>query len=80
MQLSQWMGLLVGLVIGAGYAWLQVRSMLRQQERQQRGELVSIGGMFGGSLVRVALLVVALGAVVLLVVLGVALGGGWCYI
>jgi NhaP-type Na+/H+ or K+/H+ antiporter len=66
MDQSEWLGLLVGAVIGTAYAWLQVRAMLRQQRQQQRGEAVNLGAMFGGSILRVALLVVALAAVVVL--------------
>lgn len=60
----QVLGLSVGVVIGGLYAWLQLSALRRHELRQkEQGRLPSVAGMVPGSMMRVALLLVALVAV-----------------
>jgi len=50
----------LGVLFGGLYAALQLSALRKNEQRQQQGEPVRVGGMVPGSMLRVALLLVAL--------------------
>jgi hypothetical protein len=49
------------MIIGGAYAWLQIRALRRHEQRmKQDGRSPSVAGMVPGSMLRVALLLMAL--------------------
>jgi hypothetical protein len=60
MDQSKWLGLLVGMVIGAGYAWLQLLALRRNELLQQQEKPRGVIAMLPGSMARVALLLLVL--------------------
>jgi L-asparagine transporter-like permease len=67
MDSSTVLGVVLGVLIGGVYAVLQLSALRKNEQRQQQGEPVRIGGMVPGSMTRVALLLMALVLVQVLV-------------
>ncbi len=64
-QRAEAVGLAVGVLLGSAYAFLQIRSLRRQDADRREGRLPALGAQFGTAALRLALLVVALLAVVM---------------
>jgi hypothetical protein len=67
MDSSAVLGAVLGVFIGGVYAALQLSALRKNEQRQQQGEPVPVGGMVPGSMLRLALLLVALVLVQVLV-------------
>jgi hypothetical protein len=67
MDFSVALGVVLGVLIGGAYAALQLSALHKNEQRQQQGEPIRVGGMVPGSMTRVALLLMALVLVQVLV-------------
>jgi hypothetical protein len=61
MDSSVLLGVVLGVLIGSAYALLQIRALRRHEDRlKSDGKSPSVAGMVPGSMLRVAMLLVAL--------------------
>ena len=51
---------MLGIVIGGTYAWLQLSALHKNERRQKQGDPIRVGRLVPGSMIRVALLLMAL--------------------
>jgi hypothetical protein len=60
METSIWLGLILGMVIGSAFAWLQMLALRRNEMLEKQQQLPGLFKLIPGSMGRVAFLLMAL--------------------